>query len=216
MEKDQLSLEELSAAAGMTARNVRAYQTKGLIPPPMRAGRRSVYGAEHLHRLQAIERARSRGASLSLIAAHLAQGRPLDDDTLVDWHPASHDITPLLTRPDIQREAAAQACVDELVRAGVFRPEGRRLFTGREVAEALMAAHGQGLPLHVALGVAQRALRAAIPLAATIRESSAARPVAARQLAEVAGSVLRHVISSQARPSTGGSPNGSDEFDLDR
>lgn len=85
MQTEQLSLDELSVAAGMTARNVRAYQTKGLIPPPSRRGRRSVYGLEHLQRLQAIERARARGASLTLIATHLAQGRPLDEDTVIGW-----------------------------------------------------------------------------------------------------------------------------------
>src|SRR5690349_14929704 len=85
VQKDHLTLDDLSAATGMTARNVRAYQTKGLIPPPTRQGRRSVYGVEHLRRLQAIERARARGASLSLIANHLAEGRPLEGDTLIGW-----------------------------------------------------------------------------------------------------------------------------------
>ena len=214
METDRLSLEELSAAAGMTARNVRAYQTKGLIPPPSRAGRRSVYGTEHLHRLQAIERARRRGASLSLIAAHLAEGRPLDDDTLVDWHRTAEDITPLLERLDIQRDPAANAHVGELLRAGVFRTEGRRVYTGRELAEALTTVQRQGLPLGVALGVAQRALQAAVPLAETIRESvavldgSAAR--AGRNLGEVAGTVFRHVIRGDRSADPG------DQFDLDR
>ena len=88
VQPEQLSLDELSAAAGMTARNVRAYQTKGLIPPPSRRGRRSVYGVEHLQRLQAIEHARQRGASLTLIATHLATVRPLDDDTVIGWTPS--------------------------------------------------------------------------------------------------------------------------------
>ena len=111
--RDEFTLDELAAATRMTARNVRAYQTKGLIPAPSRSGRRSVYRGEHLQRLQAIEQARRRGASLSLIAAHLAAGRALDGDTLIDWQSdgptltsrprsESHDIAPLLAQLDGQ------------------------------------------------------------------------------------------------------------------
>jgi hypothetical protein len=47
---------------------------------------------EHLQRLQAIERARARGASLTLIATHLAQGRPLDEDTVIGWSSGSQSL----------------------------------------------------------------------------------------------------------------------------
>lgn len=205
----------------MTARNVRAYQTKGLIPPPTRSGRRSVYGAEHLQRLQAIERARSRGASLSLIAAHLAAGRPLEGDTLVDWNEsdpgaagapddrrrtlpatgpsgAATDIGPLLERLVIQRDATAQAQVEELVQAGIFRQDEGRVYTGRELAEALTDLQRQGLSLQVALGIAQRALRAAVPVAAALHDtvrSLNATGAAKSALGDVASSVMRYLIS---------------------
>ena len=75
---DSLTLAELARTVGMTARNVRAYQTRGLLQAPLRAGRSSVYGAEHVRRLQQVQRARARGASLALLQTLIAEGRDLD------------------------------------------------------------------------------------------------------------------------------------------
>ena len=217
MHKEQrLTLEDLSAATGMTARNVRAYQTKGLIPPPTRQGRRSVYSVEHLRRLQAIERARARGASLSLIASHLAEGNSLDEDTLIGWAPQgrtggddasarrgarSHrtEIGALLATLDHQRDPAAQGRVEALIAAGVFQQEGRRVYTGRDLAAALTALQRQGLPVDVALGVAQRAMAAARPIADAVHQAAGEfEPTAltvTSHLGEIAICVVRHLVS---------------------
>jgi DNA-binding transcriptional MerR regulator len=238
VQEQRLTLEDLSAAIGMTARNVRAYQTKGLIPPPGRQGRRSVYGVEHLRRLQAIERARARGASLSLIASHLAEGNALDDDTLVGWQSPPDrggseaerrpvrsrrsEIGTLLAGLDHQRDPVAQARVEELLAAGVFVQEGRRVYTGRDLATAMTALQRQGLPVAIALGVAQRAMTAALPVAEAVRESvdgfGAVTASATSHLREVAVCVVRHVVSGQpAGPPPGRSARQrGHQLDLDR
>ncbi|MBW8837369.1 MAG: MerR family transcriptional regulator, partial [Burkholderia sp.] len=77
-DEQRLTLEELAGAVGMTTRNVRAYQTRGLLQPPRRAGRTSVYTGEHVERLQQVQRARARGASLQLLRTLIAEGRDLD------------------------------------------------------------------------------------------------------------------------------------------
>lgn len=77
-QSERLTLEQLAAAGHMTARNVRAYQTRGLLQPPRREGRASVYGAEHVERLLQVQRARDRGASLRLLRTLIAEGRDLD------------------------------------------------------------------------------------------------------------------------------------------
>jgi DNA-binding transcriptional MerR regulator len=211
--ENKLTLEELAAATGMTARNVRAYQTRGLIPSPSRSGRRSVYGVVHLQRLQAIERARRQGASLSLIAAHLAAGRSLDDGTLIDWtttgtairDPTTQperttctDVAPLVTHLDIQRDLATQTDIEELVAAGVFRPESGLVYTGRELASTLTELQRLGLPLQVTLGIAQRTLRAAGPIVAAVHAATAGcewSMAVQGQLGTVACLVLRHLIA---------------------
>ena len=75
---DGLTLAQLADAVGMTARNVRAYQTRGLLQPPRRAGRSSVYGDEHVRRLLQVQQARARGASLALLRTLIREGRDLE------------------------------------------------------------------------------------------------------------------------------------------
>jgi DNA-binding transcriptional MerR regulator len=62
-----LTIDEVAREAGTTTRNVRAYQTRGLLPPPVLVGRVGYYGDEHLARLRLIARLQERGYSLAAI-----------------------------------------------------------------------------------------------------------------------------------------------------
>jgi DNA-binding transcriptional MerR regulator len=53
-EQRQYSLNELTEAAGVSARTVRYYIGEGLLPPPVAAGPRSYYTSDHLNRLKVI------------------------------------------------------------------------------------------------------------------------------------------------------------------
>lgn len=64
----EFTIDELAQAAQMTVRNVRAYQDKGLIPPPEIRGRTGIYSDAHLARLRMIGPLLSRGYSLGNIA----------------------------------------------------------------------------------------------------------------------------------------------------
>ncbi len=88
----RMTLDELATAVQMTARNVRAYQTRGLLQPPRRHGRVSVYGTEHVERLRQVRRARQRGASLRLLRTFIAEGRDLDS-VWTSPEPAEGDVT---------------------------------------------------------------------------------------------------------------------------
>src|SRR5690625_4256388 len=66
-EKTEFSIDELARKAGMTVRNVRAYQERGLLPPPERRGRRGVYEVSHLSRLRVIGQLLDRGYTLANI-----------------------------------------------------------------------------------------------------------------------------------------------------
>ncbi len=63
----EFSIEELARTARTSVRNVRAYQDRGLIPPPERRGRIAVYGEAHLSRLRIIGQLLARGFTLSSI-----------------------------------------------------------------------------------------------------------------------------------------------------
>ncbi|SFF50519.1 MerR HTH family regulatory protein [Fontimonas thermophila] len=63
----EYSIAELARAARTTVRNIRAYQDRGLIPPPERRGRIGVYNEGHLSRLRIIGQLLARGYTLSSI-----------------------------------------------------------------------------------------------------------------------------------------------------
>lgn len=64
---DGMTVDEVARAAGTTTRNVRSYQTRGLLPPPHMNGRVGLYGREHLARLRLIAKLQERGYSLAAI-----------------------------------------------------------------------------------------------------------------------------------------------------
>ena len=67
VEPTTFRIDELAGLAETTVRNVRAYQDRGLIPPPQRLGRVGLYSSEHLARLRLISSMLDRGYSLSNI-----------------------------------------------------------------------------------------------------------------------------------------------------
>jgi DNA-binding transcriptional MerR regulator len=62
-----IPLAELAARVGMTPRNIRAHQSRGLLPPPVRRGRIACYDQEHEQALLRIKELQSRGYNLAAI-----------------------------------------------------------------------------------------------------------------------------------------------------
>lgn len=65
----EFTIDELARRAGTTSRNVRAYQERGLLPPPRLVGRVGYYTEGHLARLRHIAELGERGFSLASMAA---------------------------------------------------------------------------------------------------------------------------------------------------
>ena len=51
----------------MTVRNIRAHQSRGLLPPPEVRGRTGYYGAEHVARIELIKEMQADGFNLRAI-----------------------------------------------------------------------------------------------------------------------------------------------------
>jgi DNA-binding transcriptional MerR regulator len=62
-----MTIDELAQRCGMTARNIRQWQTDGLIPPPERRGRVGVYSEDHVARIRRVKELRGQGFPLDLI-----------------------------------------------------------------------------------------------------------------------------------------------------
>jgi DNA-binding transcriptional MerR regulator len=64
---DRLTIDELARRTGMTARNIRAHQTRGLLPAPQLDGRTGYYDHEHVSRLELIKDMQAAGFNLGAI-----------------------------------------------------------------------------------------------------------------------------------------------------
>jgi DNA-binding transcriptional MerR regulator len=64
---DELTIDELARATGTTVRNVRFYQSRGLLPPPEIRARTGYYRPEHVARLRAVQAMRAQGFRLDAI-----------------------------------------------------------------------------------------------------------------------------------------------------
>jgi DNA-binding transcriptional MerR regulator len=62
-----MTIDELARRTGMTVRNIRAHQSRGLVPPPDVRGRTGYYGAEHLARIELIKELQADGFNLESI-----------------------------------------------------------------------------------------------------------------------------------------------------
>jgi DNA-binding transcriptional MerR regulator len=62
-----MTVDELAQRTGVSVRNIRAYQTAGLMPPPALQGRLGLYSQRHQSRLELIRELRSMGFGLDAI-----------------------------------------------------------------------------------------------------------------------------------------------------
>jgi DNA-binding transcriptional MerR regulator len=62
-----MTIDELARRTGMTVRNIRAHQARGLVPPPVVRGRTGYYGNEHLDRIELIKELQADGFNLEAI-----------------------------------------------------------------------------------------------------------------------------------------------------
>jgi DNA-binding transcriptional MerR regulator len=65
--KAEMTIGELARRTGMTVRNIRAHQTRGLLPPPEVRGRTGYYGEEHVARIELTREMQADGFNLEAI-----------------------------------------------------------------------------------------------------------------------------------------------------
>jgi DNA-binding transcriptional MerR regulator len=64
---EKLTIDELARRTGMTVRNIRAHQSRGLLPAPQVRGRTGFYGPEHESRINLIRELQADGYKLEAI-----------------------------------------------------------------------------------------------------------------------------------------------------
>ena len=160
-----MTIDELARASGMTVRNIRAHQSRGLLPAPEVRARTGYYGPAHVTRLQLIQELQGSGYNLAAIK-HLLErsdGSAQDilrfADTLLAPGPAEQpevvEIDELRERFGAQPDPKLLA---RAVRLGLVVPLGEDRY---EVPSPTMLRAGDavlalGVPLDKALDIVER------------------------------------------------------------
>jgi len=158
-------VDDLARAAGTTARNVRLYQERGLLPPPRLAGRVGWYDDAHLARLRLITRLLDRGYSLANIAELLSTweaGRDIgsvlgiEQVLTVPWNDEAPTPVTLTRLREVFGEEFGTAEADRLVAVGLLQRHGRSYVVP---SPALLGVAGElvtiGLPLGAVMQLAE-------------------------------------------------------------
>ncbi|MFJ7204246.1 MerR family transcriptional regulator [Streptomyces sp. NPDC098789] len=149
--------EEVALAAGVKVRNLRYYQERGLLPPPLREGRIAWYSDDHLARLRLINDLLGRGYTVNGIAELLRAweegggiGRllGLEREMTRGW---VHEDPVTMTLAELRALFGAAATAQHTRRAAALRYvtiEGDTVtFPSRGLLEATVALVRQGVPL---------------------------------------------------------------------
>lgn len=78
----ELTIDQLAHETGVSSRNIRYYQTRGLLPAPTVRGRMGYYDDRHVDRLRLINELSSEGLNLQAIGWLLAGTGAVDSDDL--------------------------------------------------------------------------------------------------------------------------------------
>ena len=126
-----LTIDELARRAGMTVRNVRAHQSRGLLPPPEVRGRTGFYGAEHVARLELIRTLQDDGFNLESIRRLLERTGGSSEELLrftrAAREPFAAEPPEVIGVEELARRFGAAGRPDLLERAvtlGLLRPLG--------------------------------------------------------------------------------------------
>jgi DNA-binding transcriptional MerR regulator len=138
---EEYRVDDLARLSGMTVRNIREHQSRGLLPPPTVRGRVGFYGPEHLARLEQIKRLQSEGFTLESIRRMLGGGAEFasfaaavhqafdDGDKRVVRLEDIHTLFPGLEGADTETDSAA--LLDAAVDLGLLRPLGNGRYEER-------------------------------------------------------------------------------------
>lgn len=159
--EQEYSIDELARVAGTTVRNVRAYQDRGLLPPPERRGRAGIYRQGHLSRLHIINQLLERGFTIANIRELLEaweSGQDLDHvlgldsvlaGTWTEEIPVYMDPDELgeLFKNDIDENVLRQA-----MEVGLFEIDGDRIkIPSPRLLNAGLELYNAGIPLSALL-----------------------------------------------------------------
>jgi DNA-binding transcriptional MerR regulator len=161
---DELTIDELARRTGMTVRNIRAHQSRGLLPAPQVRGRTGFYGSEHEARIGLIRELQADGFKLEAIARLLESAGGSSDEVLRFTRavkaPFEDEEPQIVTAEELaerwQAGDAAPQLVRKAERLGILRPlpDGNYEELSPTLGRASAELAALGIPAEAALDVA--------------------------------------------------------------
>lgn len=174
--ENRLTIEQLAAESGMTVRNIRAHQARGLLPPPEVRQRVGYYGSEHVARLRLIRDLQAEGFNLKGIERLLEQTQgpatQLLDLKRVLTEPWETEEPQVFTQEELAerfRGDAGPRTLSKAVRLGVLVPigGGRYEAPSPSLLDAAEEVMRRGVPQRHALAVVEDVKRSCESVART-------------------------------------------------
>lgn len=129
-------IDDLARASGVTVRNIRAYQERGLLHPPVRRGRVALFDESHLARLSTITSMLNRGYTFDHISEMLAAWQSGSDlahvlgveSALVSADRSlGADEPRIVSRATAVEAAGSEESLQALIEAGLAEESGARI-----------------------------------------------------------------------------------------
>jgi DNA-binding transcriptional MerR regulator len=161
---DELTIDELARRTGMTVRNIRAHQSRGLLPAPAVRGRTGYYGPVHEDRINLIRELQADGFKLEAVGRLLESAGGSSEEVLRFTRAVKapfEDETPQIISAEelVRRYNAgdnAASLLRKAERLGILRPlpDGNFEELSPRLGRASVELAELGIPPEVALDVA--------------------------------------------------------------
>lgn len=159
-----LTIDELARRTGMTVRNIRAHQSRGLLPAPEVRGRTGFYGPEHESRINLIRELQADGFKLEAVSRLLDSAGGSSEEVLRFTRavkaPFEDEQPQIVTAEELAQRwdsgDAAPSLIRKAERLGILRPlpDGNFEELSPRLGRASAELAALGIPAEAALEVA--------------------------------------------------------------
>jgi DNA-binding transcriptional MerR regulator len=166
-ERGELTVEQLAFETGMSVRNIRNHQSRGLLQPPEVRARTGYYGPQHVARLRLIQEMQAEGYNLKaikrLIGEHGASADQFIEIRRAVSAPAEGEAPEVLTADELEERVgpADPKLLAKAIKLGILVPvgDGRFEVPSPGVLRAAEEVIARGVSLEAALAAIERVNR---------------------------------------------------------
>jgi DNA-binding transcriptional MerR regulator len=164
----EMTIRQLAERTGMTVRNIRAHQTRGLLPPPVVRGRTGYYNDEHVARIELTREMQADGLNLEAIRRVLDSGdgsaSAIFDFTRALRTPFEDEPPEIVEAEELAAiwgEVADPKLTRRIEKLDIFRalPDGRVEVISPRIVAAAAELAAQGVSIEGAIATAEKLRR---------------------------------------------------------